>query len=691
MVDYAKHKEKARQRNASASRAGRDIGEIPAPQDAKRKAKAEKDFRLFCSSYFPDIFALPWSKDHLKIISKIEQAVLRGGLFALAMPRGSGKSSLAECACLWAVLYGRRDFVALIGSDESHAADMLDSMKTELECNDLLAEDFPEVCYPIQRLDGISNRCNGQLCNGKRTHIGWTAKEIVLPTVDGSKASGAIVKVAGITGRIRGMKFKRPDGRAVRPSLVVLDDPQTDESARSQSQSATREGILAGAVLGLAGPGKKISGIMPCTVIQQGDMADNILNREKHPEWNGERTKLIYSFPTNEKLWTKYGELWAESLKAGNGGKEATDFYKTNKPAMDAGSVVAWPERFNPDELSAVQHAMNLKLQNEAAFFSEYQNEPLPQADALAVDLTADIIAAKMNGRLPGEVPQSCNYLTASIDVQKEALFYTVTAWEDNFTGYVIDYGSYPDQRTDYYQLRTIKRTLSQALQNKAGPEGTLYAGLDALTGILCGKEWIREGGSLVRIDRLLIDANWGESTDVVYQFAKQSTYSSLILPSHGRFIGPASLPFNEQHRKAGDRVGHHWKIPNVTGKRVVRHILFDSNYWKSFLYGRLATAMGDGGCLSLYGAKALKHRLIAEHLTAEYRTSTQGRGRQVDVWQLRPNKPDNHFFDCLVGCSVAASLLGCTMPGTFDAKPVKRQRVSWQQRQKEQRSKRGL
>ena len=31
-------------------------------------------------------------------------------------------------------------------------------------------------------------------------------------------------------------------------------------------------------MLGLAGPGKKISGIMPCTVIRPGDMADRILD-----------------------------------------------------------------------------------------------------------------------------------------------------------------------------------------------------------------------------------------------------------------------------------------------------------------------------------------------------------------------------------------------------------------------------
>ena len=140
-------------------------------------------------------------------------------LFSLAMARGSGKSSLAEVACIWAVLNGYRDFVCLIGSDEGHACDMLDSIKTELDSNDLLAADYPEVCFPIQALDGISNRANGQLFQGKRTQIGWTAKEIVLPTIAGSKASGAIIKVAGLTGRIRGMKFKRPDGKTVRPSL----------------------------------------------------------------------------------------------------------------------------------------------------------------------------------------------------------------------------------------------------------------------------------------------------------------------------------------------------------------------------------------------------------------------------------------------------------------------------------------
>ena len=183
-----------------------------------------------------------------------------------------------------------------------------------------------------------------------------------------------------------------------RPSLVVLDDPQTDESARSPSQCATRESILAGAVLGLAGPGKKISGIMPCTVIRPDDMADNILDRDKHPDWNGERTKMVYTFPTNQKLWDEYARVRAEGLRQGDGGKAATEFYREHQSEMDAGAAVAWPVRFNHDELSAIQHAMNLKLQDEAAFYAEYQNEPLPVERAHSAELTADQIAGKING-----------------------------------------------------------------------------------------------------------------------------------------------------------------------------------------------------------------------------------------------------------------------------------------------------
>lgn len=672
---YDRKREASREREASVSISGRDIGDLPPVVDQARKDRAREDFRFFCESYFAHTFTLAWSDDHLKVIATIESAVLHGGLFAMAMPRGSGKSTLAEIACLWAVLYGHRLFVCLIGSDEGHAADMLDSIKMELDGNEVLAEDFPEVCYPIQQLEGIANRCNGQLHKGQRTHIGWTAKEIVLPTIKDSPASAAIIKVAGITGRIRGMKFKTHDGRSVRPSLVVLDDPQTDESARSLSQCATRERVLSGAVLGLAGPGKKIAGIMPCTVIRPGDMADSILDHDKHPQWQGQRSKMVYTFPTNEKLWKEYAEIRADGLREGHGLAPATAFYAEHRDEMDAGAVIAWPARFNHDELSAVQNAMNLKLQDERSFFAEYQNEPLPEELTDLEELTAEQVASKINRLRRAEIPIGCNRVTMFVDVHGTVLYFLVAAWEDDFTGYVIDYGTYPDQGRDYFTLRDAKRTIKLAAPG-TGLEGAIYAGLEKLTGGYLSREFTREDGAHLRIDRCLVDANWGESTDTVYQFCRQSPHAAVVMPSHGKYVGASSLPFADYKRKKGDRVGHNWRMPNVQGKRQVRHVVYDTNYWKSFVHARLAVAMGDTGCLSLFGAKPEVHRLLSEHVTAEYRVRTEGRGRTVDEWKWRPEHFDNHWLDCLAGCAVAASIQGVTLKTSESKTEVVTQRT---------------
>ena len=235
----------------------------------------------------------------------------------------------------------------------------------------------------------------------------------------------------------------------------MIDDPQTTESARSLTQSHQREAILAGDILGMAGPGQKIAGLLCCTVIRPGDMADNILDRKLHPEWHGERTKLVYEFPTDEKLWTEYADLRADSLRNDGDGREATEFYRDHRCEMDAGAVVAWPERLNSDEISALQHAMNLKLRNEAAFFAEYQNEPLPEVKVDANELTADQIINKIQ---PPETrprfPWDVAHLTMFIDVQKDLLYYVVAGWEPDFTGYILDYGSFPDQQRPYFTLR---------------------------------------------------------------------------------------------------------------------------------------------------------------------------------------------------------------------------------------------
>ncbi|MBN2579720.1 MAG: phage terminase large subunit family protein [Pirellulales bacterium] len=117
-------------------------------------------------------------------------------------------------------------------------------------------------------------------------------------------------------------------------------------------------------------------------------------------------------------------------------------------------------------------------------------------------------------------------------------------------------------------------------------------------------------------------------------------------------------------------------KEPRRVPKEKKRLSATETNYWKSFIHARLSVAMGDRGCLALFGDKPAPHRLFAEHITAEYRVKTEGRGRTVDEWKLRPEAGENHWFDCLVGCAVGASIQGVILPGTDRAPVSKRPRI---------------
>src|SRR5690606_4859267 len=127
--------------------------------------------------------------------------------------------------------------------------------------------------------------------------------------LDGPDVGGSTITVASITGALRGQSTTLPDGAILRPELVILDDPQTRESAASPKQNADRAAIIRGDVLGMAGPDRKIAAMMPCTVIREGDLADEFLDHRKNPEWAGQRTKMVYAWPAAEDHWQKYREI----------------------------------------------------------------------------------------------------------------------------------------------------------------------------------------------------------------------------------------------------------------------------------------------------------------------------------------------------------------------------------------------
>lgn len=711
------HNERTRLAETSrrAAAAGREIGPVPKIANVRRRSRCRKSLRLFCETYNPSAFSLGWSADHLAAIARIEEAATRGALYAFAMARGSGKTTICRMAALWALSYRHCRYAFVIGATGEKAAESLDTLRVLIRFLDDYAADFPEISFPAQALQGIANRASGQTCDGASTLIEWSADRVVLPTVpppanwpkswplrdDGMvPTSGSLVSASGLTGEgIRGSLKTLTTGEMVRPDLVLLDDPQTPESARSMTQNATRLRLIEADVLGMAGPGKTIAGVMPCTVIERGDCIDQLLDRTKHPLWRGERSGMLRSMPTNLDAWDGYFEVYARCAQL-----EPPDFTESNahylehREVLDAGAEASWPARVGEHDVSPIQHAMNLYFRNPLAFLAEYQNTPAAADDgASAAALGVEDVLAKV-GNLPrATVPRSATRLTAMIDVGAHLLWWMVVAWDEGFGGTIVDWGCVPEQSRVHFS-GTDPRPGLGGLPGLAGKsqDAAIYHGLGLAVGRALAAFRQEETAAQLRAERCLVDANWGPGTDLVYEFCRRSPHAASLVPSHGKFIGASSNPMSSWAVRPGERAGTGWRLQPPGSPGRGRHVVFDANHWKTFVAERLRTPEGAAGCLRLFAELPERHRLLAEHLTAEYPVEVaRTGGRAVQEWKQRPGR-DNHLFDCLVGCAVAAGVGGLAWSAGAAAgqgpPPEPKQRtVKWSEVQKaKQRQRQG-
>lgn len=665
---YRKHRERVAASDRKKSSAGREIGPIPKVVDPARRAECERDLKLALETYFPETFALAWSSQHVETIDALQLTLASGGMFALGMPRGSGKTSLCIRAGTLAMLYGWRTYLVLIGAVQEAANEMLDCIKIELESNDLLLEDFPEVCYPIRALDGIVQRAKGQTVCGEPTVMSWNGrKRVVLPFVAKSKAAGSVIQAAGLLTRLRGMQHTTRDGKTIRPNCFLGDDLQTDQSARNVAQVERRETVLNGAVQGLAGPGKRMAGLATITIQRKGDLADRLLDRKINPIWQGRKFALVERWPDRMDLWEHYAALREEDLAHGDSMlPRATKYYRANRREMDRGAIVPWDARREPHELSALQNAFNLRFKSPTTFEAEYQNNPQISlsAEGLILSPDSDMICNRVNGYKRGDIPQEATYLVAGIDVQKTVLFWMVMALNEQFTGWVVDYGVWPKQTSlgSYWTLEEVQHTI--AMQTKIQSlDGSLFAAYGALCDWLLPRRFQRDDGSLMTINQAIIDANWGPSTKSVYSYCRQTKHTGL-LAFHGRGITAKQQPLALRKKKRGERAGDEWFVPSTAGTKAARHVIADTNIVKSTIAQRLLQPVGEDGAWTIFQGTTQEHRMLGDQWSSEYPIETEGRGRKLLEWELRPGR-DNHWLDCGVMCATAGLMLGCAPSGT--------------------------
>ena len=271
-------------------------------------------------------------------------------------------------------------------------------------------------------------------------------------------------------------------------------------------------------------------------------------------------------------------------------------------------------------------------------------------------------------------MPVWATKVTVGVDVQLRCLFWLAVAWADDFTGSIINYGACPDQSRSYFDLQNLNPTLQQA-SGMSQMEPSLRWGLDGLSNALLSRALTREGGGEIAVGKFVIDANWGPSTDTVYEFCRRSPFGGVIVPAHGRGIKAGDNPMDVWPKKPGETHGWNWIQTPGTNQRAVRHVIFDTNFWKTLLAERSMAAVGERGSLSAFGTRVEQHKMLIDHLTAESPVRTTGRGREVWEWKARPNE-DNHWLDCLNMAAVGASMMGAALPGSFVGRAPERRVV---------------
>ena len=671
-----------------------DIGSLPAVVSPRNRRHGEVDPGFFAFNYFPNgIGQGVLSEMHFRVIDTIDECFRNGGHYAQAICRGFLKTTIAEVMILRALLYGHRKFLGWIGAEDVIASESVDAVCRQLEENDALYEDFPEVCHAFRALDGKHQRCKSQTFEGFHTHIHATTGKIVFPTIRLTREQSAdlgvpITNISGETGYTvntsarlesfgilsfkRGRKHARGDGGIQRIDGVVIDDFQTDLSAQQPADINRRLQIIRKSILRSGSHTGSLACVVNGTVINAGDGMDQLLDRQVFAKFKSKKIPMMLSLCTEaaEKLWYgPYSDKLTNWSPDDDGSKEraradATEFYRANRQVMDEGGVPTWLGCFSTDddEIGAIQHAYNIIiLDGRDVFDAECQQTP-KRIGEQPDEIKAEGIIAKANHMPRGMVPLWADRVTIFTDVQDNALYWLALATGKGFSAHVLNYGVYPEQVGGGLNYSSVKQTLRKQYPDAAF-EGALTAGVQALVTRHAESTWTREEDH-VSLPVALQGVDSSDNTALIYAAVRGVKLTNL-LPTKGRGVGARVVQWVDFPDRDGEELNrqYHWLHGPTRGSGSQRVLQYDTNWWKSFVIRRLKTKPGDQGCLSFFG-EPYEHTQLAAHILSERGSIVTTSGRSVEEWVLLPGQKDNHLLDCLVGAFVLAAKAGCSLAG---------------------------
>ena len=512
------------------------------PKNLKRREACKADLERGLRTYFSKAFNRPFCADHRRLIERTQDAYTGGGLYARAMWRGSGKTTIFSCSMLLAILNAFRRFGVVISATERDSRKIMRTQQTHLWQNKLLAEDFPEICNPFIALENNGRRKAGQLYEGKPTLLDWQQDLIVFPSIPPSdlwETSSSVIVTRAITGAIRGMNHLTASGAVIRPDFILLDDVQTRESARSRIATEERSATIDGDILGLFGGVTKPTAVQACTPIIDGDLACTYLNRQHKPEWQGDTTAMMPVKPARMDLWDQYRALKDDVQRNDGDLLTIARFYADHRADMDAGALLAWPEGPTFGRLSVLQFAMDMFFEKPQAFAAEYQCKPLTLTTLPGLMMNRDQISAKVSGLDCGVVSTAAQWIVTFVDPNDAYLFYAVCAFDKGFGGSCIEYGTFPPQRQRHYSKAEANPSIADyyaenPLLAGAAIESLVAAALDEFIEPLMGRTWAKPDGTPLGLSRLLIDEGYkkGVVRAAIARVKQRADVLPIIMPA---------------------------------------------------------------------------------------------------------------------------------------------------------------
>lgn len=251
---------------------------------------------------------------------------------AVEAPRGHAKSTTFTFKdSLHSSVYGYKHYEIILSDSSEQAEGFLNDLKTELEENAALREDFGEL--------------KGRV---------WKASVILL-------SNGVKIEALGAGKKIRGRRHKQ-----WRPDLILCDDLENDENVNTPEQRKKLRDWFYKAV---SKAGDTYTDIVYIGTLLHFDAL--LANVAKNPSYKAVKYRGVISFAANSELWDTWESIFTD-LANENRQDEARAFYEANREAMLEGTAVLWEEKLSYYDLMVIRIS-----EGEASFNSEIQNDPI--------------------------------------------------------------------------------------------------------------------------------------------------------------------------------------------------------------------------------------------------------------------------------------------------------------------------